>query len=438
MSGYLLQLVAVGAQDSYLMGGCRPISFFDYSYNKHTNFSMNTVSQTVKGPANFGNTVQITIDRNGDLLKDVLLKITLPRLYCDQTAKKPLESGIEQIYLNSIGNALIKKITLKIGGQEIQSFNGEWLEIWSELNLPPGKYEMHQEMVKKFDTTTAGKSLLSLVYNQKTISFKPYKYQKDPLALYIPIPFWFTKDPSLALPLIALQYHQVVIDITFRELEEVILVSNKLAEKYRHQDLNNQLVKMINVEFYSDYVYLDSAERHSFASQPKEYLIEQVQKNTCLFFADSEKISVPLVFNHPVKEFYWVFNKNNDRLFNSLNDMGRNIASKNYQDYSFETAELFVNGMTRFGEREAEYFDLVQPWKYHTRHAEGINSFSFALHPEKYQPSGSFNFSRLNSAKLNFKLNPSKNEKNGVINVYALNYNILKIISGMGGLLFND
>ena len=146
MSGYLLQLVAVGAQDSYLMGGCRPISFFDYSYNKHTNFSMNTVSQTVKGPGNFGNTVQITIDRNGDLLKDVLLKINLPRLYCDQTAKNPLESGIEQIYLNSIGNALIKKITLKIGGQEIQSFNGEWLEIWSRI--PPGKYEMHQKWLK--------------------------------------------------------------------------------------------------------------------------------------------------------------------------------------------------------------------------------------------------------------------------------------------------
>ena len=371
MGGGLMQLVAYGAQDIYLTGNPQ-ITFFKVVYRRHTNFSMESIGQTFNGTADFGRKVTCTVSRNGDLINRMYLEATLP------------EASASNTYVDNVGHALVKSVEIEIGGQRIDKHYGDWLSIWNELSQTEGHYDGYEEMVS---APTGG-------------------------LVMVPLQFWFCRNPGLALPLIALQYHEVKINIEFASL----------ADCLKEEDDMPTIKTLANAQLYVDYVYLDTDERRRFAQVSHEYLIEQLQ-----FTGDeSWNGSIKLNFNHPVKELVWVEKETG--------------AKTGVFDNYYDRAQIQLNSHERFSDRTSDYFQLVQPYQHHERVPVGknINVYSFALKPEEHQPSGTCNMSRIDNATL--KLSPSSNIVPVGMNVkvFAVNYNVLRIMSGMGGLAYSN
>jgi uncharacterized protein YaaR (DUF327 family) len=430
MGGGLLQLVAYGAQDVYLTGNPQ-ITFFKVVYRRHTNFALESIQQTFNGTPGFNNKIVCTVSRNGDLINRAYIEIELKTL-----TDKIKENGeiisenaellqTYQNYKNYVGLILLKNVSIEIGGQQIDKHYSEWMYIWNELSLPIGKKEGYKKMVG-----SDGVLLTS-------------KENKESNKLIIPLEFWFCRNVGLALPLIALQYHEVKLNITFCSLEEIILKARIHKIKGKDEpgsdpivtfdednivyvtDVNNISFPKINI--WLDYIYLDTDERRKFAQSSHEYLIEQLQF-TGEEIISSKSMQTQLNFNHPVKEIVWVNKKINDITTTEW---------PNYQN-NLNIANLKLNGNDRFTPRDGKYFSHVQPYQHHTNIPEKNNIFvySFALKPEEHQPSGTLNMSRIDSAILTHKYNIIQN--NDTISVFAVNYNVLRILSGMGGLAYSN
>ena len=370
MGGGLLQLVAVGVQDIYIIGNPQ-ITFFKTIYKRYTNFSLESIQQSIDGRTDFGQYIQVTIDRKGDLVKDILFDILLPIL----------PSGY--YWTNGIGNVLLKQIDLEIGGQLIDRHYSEWLDIWSQLTINASKIGAYDSMVGNYNT------LSSLEANAQ-----------QQLRVQIPMFFWFNREYSMALPLIALQYHEVVLKVKIRDLNSCI----------RNNTIDTPLQGYVIQQFrvWADYIYLDMDERKQFAQKSHEYLIDQLQfaGDTSIIADQSKEVKV-LTFNHPVKEIYWTNTKNTYLQTNILtgNQQLDYSLSLTLQGETFNEATILLNGIERFQSRPAQYFRLVQNYQFHTRYsAKNIYTYSFSLYPEKHQPSGSCNMSfeaLLNSSSSN-------------------------------------
>ena len=417
MGGGLMQLVAYGAQDIYLTGNPQ-ITFFKVVYRRHTNFSMESIQQTFNGSADFGKRVTCTVSRNGDLVHRMYLQVTLPALTGTDflpaipgsasgvtPVVAPVPAVVASGWCDYVGHALIKNVEIEIGGQRIDKQYGEWMHIWNELTQCAGKKLGYNTMI--------GGALKGAVIPQTS--------------LYIPLQFWFNRNPGLALPLIALQYHEVKLNFEFNDKGNCVDPNILPALVPSLQDAT----------LYVDYIYLDTDERRRFAQVSHEYLIEQLQ------FTGDESVSggsnkFKLNFNHPCKELVWVNraveSENARKWFNFSNTAGIR-ALKN----PVTTAKLQLNGHDRFSEREGVYFNYVQPYQHHENiPAEGINVYSFALKPEEHQPSGSCNFSRIDNATLQVQVNNFFSAFPGVAKIFAVNYNVLRIMSGMGGLAYSN
>ena len=414
MGGGLIQLVAYGAQDIYLTGNPQ-ITFFKVVYRRHTNFSIESVHQTLSGDANFGNSVTCNISRNGDLLHSMWAQIKLPPATSVIASTNPTY----ETWVNNVGTLLIKECELSIGGQLIDKHYAEWYDIWNELTDP------HKNLWK----LTGKKDLVA-----KTDISNSTRY-------YVPFQFWFCRNPGLSLPLIALQYHEVKLKVELNSSANLI-----------HTDGTSVSTtgSITEFEIYVDYIYLDTDERRRFAQVSHEYLIEQVQHYNNSISAGTA--SVKLNFNHPVKSLYWTITDTNRDATDTTPALNENLGDTNGNDilnYSsasentdlglgtydtFNTGQLLFNGIERFIARDALYFRQVQPYQYHSNvPKKHIYMYSFALKPEEHQPSGTCNFSRLDNTKLVLK-----NAKAGNIKVFALNYNVLRIMSGMGGLAYSN
>jgi hypothetical protein len=269
MGGGLMQLVAYGAQDIYLTGNPQ-ITFFKVVYRRHTNFAVESIEQTFNGQADFGKRVTATISRNGDLIQQMYLEVVTPTTM-----------GTSTVFTYGFGNALVKQAEIEIGGQLIDRQYGDWMNIWTELTVPEGKRAGYDNMVGNKAT---GQSQTGVIPATAATRF------------YVPLQFWFNRNPGLALPLIALQYHEVKLNLELRPASELTNGADSTATG-------------LGCKLYVDYIYLDTDERRRFAQVSHEYLIEQVQ------FTGSESIAaeattknVTLNFNHPVKELVWVHN----------------------------------------------------------------------------------------------------------------------------------
>ena len=403
MGGGLLQLVAVGIQDIYLIGNPQ-ITFFKNVYKKYTNFTIESMQQPIDGRTDFGQQIEITIQRKGDLIKDIILDILLPIL----------PTGY--YWTNSIGNVLIKQVDLEIGGQLIDRHYSEWLDIWNQLTLSEGQIGAYNTMVGNYP------SIGGLRANALS-----------KLRVHVPLCFWFNKDYSFALPLIALQYHDIVLKIKLRDFNSC----------YINESITTFLSGYAIQEFrvWVDYIHLDMEERRKFASTGHEYLIEQLQFDGNDFIEkSSNSFTKKLHFNHPVKELYWI-HTTNDYLQTNINTGNQLL---NYSlPTSIETfgeAVLQLNGLDRFEKRPADYFRLVQNYQFHSRYTNKfIYTYSFSLHPEKVQPSGTCNMSKFANIILFLDYNVINHSQNDmVLKVYAINYNVLRITNGMGGLAFSN
>ena len=407
MGGGLLQLVAYGAQDVYLTGNPQ-ITFFKVVYRRHTNFAIEAIGQTFNGTPGYGNRVTCQISRNGDLVHRMYLSLKVS----------------DEIHLCAFyGHRVINYVEIEIGGQKIDKHYSHWLYVWNELSLPASKRDGYNKMVGQ-----SGENL-----KDKT--------------LYIPLEFWFCRNVGLALPLIALQYHEVKINLQF-ETAELCRGSATPLEGFP------------NATLWVDYVFLDTDERRRFAQLSHEYLIEQLQF-TGSESVSSTKLNSKLSFNHPCKELVWFANKKasatdqvliNNNWFNYTttpavitlpyyynNKQLHNNAITTTSLNTVASAKLILNGNDRFSGRPGSYFNLIQPFQHHENIPAnaGINVYSFALKPEEHQPSGTLNMSRIDTATLSLEFQAGLTE-NTTLSVYAINYNVLRILSGMGGLAYSN
>jgi hypothetical protein len=523
MGGGLMQLVAYGAQDIYLTGNPQ-ITFFKVVYRRHTNFSMEAIQQTINGTstlAGASSTGTVTVSRNGDLVHNVYVR-------CDQDTG----NGIS-------GDRLISDVELEIGGQRIDKHTREWLQIWAELSTSESKAAGYKYLTGGFTN-----QIIPSADGTTLTTYNPSTLQQS---VMVPLQFWFCRNPGLALPLIALQYHEVKLKFTWGDAA----ATDGTGVGRDHT------ASTPTVEVWVDYIYLDTDERRRFAQQSHEYLIEQLQYQT----EGTAGTSYKLNFNHPVKELVWT----TDSPYGTT-EANTVISQK---------VKLSLNGHDRFSEQDREFFQLRQPLDHHTAipgfnikevddpvmvapidtgvtthstapddgaatlvaasitfdstqvaaadavdgaaptasavrvgdilkisvgggdgdnaaaaetmtyivqiasisdaadpictfataipgaqiftslangdgmsvHivgrtqnprsrcsslAKDINCYSFALKPEEHQPSGTCNFSRIDTAKLELSAS-------GLIqNIYAVNYNVLRIMSGMGGLAYSN
>ena len=273
MGGGLMQLVAYGAQDVYLTGNPQ-ITFFKVVYRRHTNFSIENIEHTLNGNPDFGRKSMVTITRNGDLAGKVYLRVVLASWTPDE--------GVRAAWVRRVGHHLIDNVEVEIGGSRIDKQYGTWLDIWYELARPVGDRERgYNHMIGDISELTElnGKS-------------------KPQCTLFVPLQFWFNRNTGLALPLIALQYHEVRLHFEFAEARTLVVQDNRDASPQFGK------LRMQDASILVDYIYLDSEERRRFAQVGHEYLIEQLQF-TGEESVDQRNAKFRLGFNHPTKELIW-------------------------------------------------------------------------------------------------------------------------------------
>lgn len=488
MGGGLMQLVAYGAQDVYLSGNPQ-ITFFKHVYRRYTNFSIEAIEQVFNGNVDFGKKATVSISRHGDLISKIFLKLKFNSNYTltsvlgvqddfedmeinlnpskivvnnlsfttsnddftlsnsagefdainfatrnvilisnssvvenngffeieewvdntrikvrlpntsnpedDSTSSNNLTISAHEVnnneWVRNFGYCFIKSVELQIGGTKIDKHYGEWMNIWNQLTKKSGHNKSYDMILNKNGSNE----------------------------LFIPLQFFCCEDLGLSLPLIALQYHDIRFDFEFNSLDECCSNSSTST-------------KIGSSSLLIDYIYLDSEERKKFAQSSHEYLIEQLQF-TGIEVGNVGINKFRLNFNHPCKEIIWVVKKSGDNSSNKFINFTNNNNIEQGKN-PVNRALLQLNGHDRFSEQSGKYFQNVQVLK-HTSTPEypGINVYSFALNPEEHQPSGTCNFSRIDNATLNMDLNI-----NGNVYIFAKSYNVLRIMSGMGGLAYSN
>jgi hypothetical protein len=451
MTGGLMQLVAYGAQDIYLTGNPM-ITYFKVVYRRHTNFAMESIEQTFNGTVGFGNRVTALISRNGDLVSGLTLQITLPKMADD--------NGVTA-WTNDIGHHLIEECSVEIGGQQIDKHYGDWLEIWAQLTVPASKMAGYREMIgQDFDPASGAGMKGGLQQGSDTSVPNGSRLDADgERVLYVPLQFWFCRNIGLALPLIALQYHEVKVNVTFLQQSSCYITTGTNPPTFTPSGSTG-----LRASLWADYIYLDTDERRRFAQVSHEYLIEQLQfSGNKPVTAGNTPHTFDINFNHPVKELVWVIrragaatgkqwsNYTTQLAAALVNNTGSELHARPGTEDMFArnpvlTAKLKLNGHDRFADRPGDYFNLEQTLKHHTNVpvSPGINVYSFALKPEDHQPSGTCNFSRIDNAQLHIttgKFNDATDTAaadSGVCKIFAVNYNVLRIMSGMGGLAYSN
>ena len=550
MGGGLMQLVAYGAQDVYLTGNPQ-ITFWKVTYRRHTNFAMESIEQTFNGQADFGRRVTCTISRNGDLAYRTYLQVTLPEINQVMTNTLGTTNGVYARWLDFPGEQMISQVEVEIGGQRIDRQYGDWMHLWNQLTLSKEQERGYFKMVGNTTQLTFITDPNFAPVDGPCGSSAPRQVCAPRNALpettlYVPFQFWYCRNPGLALPLIALQYHEVKINLDIRPIDECLWAVGSLSCATGSARVTTAYQQsLVAASLYVDYVFLDTDERRRMAQNPHEYLIEQLQ------FTGDESVGsssnkIKLNFNHPCKELIFVvqpdanvdycasltcgtilysslgaqpfnytdaidalpnaihafgsaagvngtnafintsglfqmpgseaaaihtgnswasdtygssylngnttvvgpgFGPGNNITESLVSDAGTFVLAESSLDLHcwgenpVVTAKLQLNGQDRFSEREGTYFDLVQPYQHHTRNPDtGINVYSFALRPEEHQPSGSCNFSRIDNATLQLVLSNATVEGTSTakVRVYAVNYNVLRVMSGMGGLAYSN
>ena len=520
MGGGLLQLVAYGAQDAYLSGNPQ-ITFFKGLYKRHTNFAMEPFRINFTGQAAWGTKQSALVGRHADLMYSTYLEVVLAAGYYNNDQGR-------------LGYNLLKYAELEIGGQVIDRLYSEFMFLWDSLSSDGRTSDKLWTMVG--GGVASGAIVLGGEQNCNNGSGRP---SLPTTTLYIPLTFWYTRNPGAALPLIALQYHEVRINLLWND------------SKFIAGDFTQNLYKIpaqpIQAAIYVDYIYLDTEERRRMAQQSHEYLIEQTQFNEDKGIS-SYSNRVDLTFNHPVKELIWVVQPTgytncnftlagylpdtvtsltviggnsdarvrvvkygtdyqsvvvttpgtgytngetvkvtggaalggaspaNDLTFTIVADSSGAITGitniggvavplfnteKRLKPFTYDQNAVYeqwlqINGQDRLDKRYGDYFHKVQPYQHHTGSFDynssgaptavpqpGAYMYSFALRPEEHQPSGTCNFSRIDTATIVMTIDggqPMDQSADNTLDVrvYAINYNILRVMSGMGGLAYSN
>ena len=506
MTGGLIQLAAYGSQDHYLTGNPQ-ISYFKMVYRRYTNFSMEGIKLNFEGETSIDETKSrkliCKLNRNADLISNIYFCFNLPAIFTQSSGKKikwikNLGTNIIDSVSIFIGGALIdkhygewldiwKEITLT-GDQKkcYDTLIGNIEEIYDPISFNNGTYP-ETEPINGFN-------------DNNKIDDCPSITEKN---IAVPLNFWFNRNIGLALPLIALQYSPIEIHIELRPLTDLYLISDDGNKWYKPSNMNteglhnfirntsisenmgnNGITRTIDLQAFLEvnYIFLDVKERKRFADTEHQYLIEQVSRTQS--FGHYNITHIDLMLHHPHKEMVWVAKRDDSYDRNDWNNYTNWIMEetppyreKYLSDYNYssvffphvdnnkfinEQAEhimyqflkkniitnvnLLLNGLNRFSEKNNTYFNKLQPFQHHkTNPKDGIYMYSFSIEPDKYQPSGSCNMSRINSISIILDVNSIPyNPVNTLpyykydFNIYSINYNILRIMGGMGGLEFSN
>ena len=408
MTAGLLQLNFIGPQDKYLTGNPQ-MTYFKNVFKSHSNFAKELKILQFDSSVKLGSVHSCTIKDYGDLLSDLYLYIELPQLVSSNNNEN--WAG----YVNGVGYSIIKSVSFDIGGQTIDKFDSNWMDIYNEI------YNQRTDsLVGKFNTN------ITLQEN--------YGVQK----LYIPLQFWFNKNNGNALPLIALKYHEIKVNVEFRNLNEIVKSD---ISTYSPQ------TPVIKAHIIANYIYLDSKEQKFFTNNKHDYLIEQTQILTEEeIFSTTQKKKIQLDLVHPIKTIHWIIvnNINNNQNMKTGNNWLTYTSTDSLNSETFASAKITINGQDRIPLMDASYYRNVIPYEIQTYFPRKyIYTYSFSLYPGQYQPSGSCNYSRIqnNASHLEISfntINTSGGATNGRVKTYAVNYNILSIDKGMGGVLFTN
>tara|TARA_B110001469_G_C9648431_1_gene329375 strand:+ start:1797 stop:3326 length:1530 start_codon:yes stop_codon:yes gene_type:complete len=509
MTGGFLQLVSYGSQDFYLTGNPQ-ISFFKTVYRRYTNFSMDFYRINPENNLGLAETATTTykfkIERNGDLISQIFLVFTLPNIYSD--------NGSRFRWVENIGSSAVERISVYLGGNLIDQHYGEWFDIWQELTVPLSKKTMYNELIGNVP------ELYNPELSPKFTSY-PNKSKSANIpsivsrTIRLPLIFWFNRNPSLALPLVALQYYPVEIQVEFKAINDLFTIrdiftsgsrfgsqtkNNRNSYHLRIKPIQNNTdytstsglqnfvkdsVLTVNdnneiVNFFIDpyldvnYIFLDNEEMNKFAKSEHKYLIEQVSKTSFKNILGNATLDLKL--HHPTS-FIVVVPKRTDAEnrndwsnytnwittgipWNSFNeffepyyddDQAKEvIGDSNYSikgnENIIKNLSLTLNGVERFTSKDPDFYNFAQPFCYgEASPKRGIMLYSFSLEPFSYQPSGSCNMSRFNDIKLVLETvgAPIPSGKTDYlykfnVDVYAVNYNVLRITGGMGNLEFTN
>jgi hypothetical protein len=522
MGGALIQLVAYGIQDLYIVGDPQ-ITFFKVVYRRHTNFSIESIIQHFSDVSDFGKKITCNLSHSGDLINDVFVYVELPPIpkFINKLSKE-IDQFKKFAWVRNIGYALIKEMTIEINHKIIDRQFGEWLFIWNQLS---GKHHK-----PGFD---------------KMIGNVPELYSfsngKNGYKLYVPLQFWFCRSIGLSLPIISLRNSDIKLTVTFRNLDECYSVGpthsmeilediisfknesyinqtisgdqsidglfmnhdyinkkinyiqirnannpkksftslqdlttdqeiindvnyiNNKPYRIHSDDFNNlsyctpkpntietiedvtlpQTVNLVKSYLYVDYIFLDNEERLKFSRSNHEYLVEQLQFNE-LRMIKSPNIKINLTLEHPCKSIYFVCQLDKIVGKSTVNDLFNYTTSfkrennKLIGDNMVFDGSLQINGISRFGTRDSNFFNHIVPFQNHLNGPEeGINSYSMAFFPEKIQPTGSCNMSKIDFIDMTLTLNKVVNsQESAYLRVYTINYNVFRVFYGLGALAF--
>jgi hypothetical protein len=457
-SGGRVQLAAIGAQDIYLTSNPQ-MSYFIKNYKRHTMFAMQTAEAPFQQECLFGHKARCNIPRIGDLVREVYLKVELPEL--NQGILKTYDSVTQAFinidtypaYCDSIGHALIKQATLKIGGQTVEIINGDYLEIYSDMFIPKSQSFAIEQLVGR-TYERAGMGPASNVSYRTQQGFAAVG--AFPRTFIVPLRFYQTQDPNLAIPLTSLTKQEVEVEILFEDVNKLIINTQKLGGNENIKPyidttlaLGNKPVTITNASLLVDYIFLGKDEADYFRSAEQSYLITQVQgleaQASKLETYETRPKQIKTTFTNPVKETFMVVQADK---FRPRDSATVDTTVTNYFEFKSTTVnipdnlkslELLFNGQPRVLSRIADsfYLRIAQPLQAHTKIPQRyIYNYSFSLDPENYQPTGQVNYSRIKDVYYNMYLNPATDSDRN-IRIYAKSYNVLQINSGLGGLLFN-
>jgi len=471
MGGGLLQLIAVGQIDEYL--SINPeLSFYQYVFKRHTNFAMESKQLIFQknpeiSPDQISNTVECIIPRHGDLLSQLYFCLTLPDIYSSDVYRFK--------WVKRVGNVIIKKASIHIDGLTIDQTTGEWMTIWNELILPEGdnKYDQMIGNVPELQEPVAATKKITIVNNKFIYNFYPASSKEGNMPpsinareIVIPLNFWFTKNPALALPLLRMSMNIVTVKIELESSENLYQVFSRDLETYvspaYYNELYNDNINLrtftkdysINPYIDANYIFLAEEERNTLFRKAKlSYLVEQLTINSAqnISSQNSSLFNINITVNTPTKEIIWVTKRDDFYKYNEHTNFSADIPESTRG--ILESARIYFNNNDRIQTKPAQYFNMIQPYQHHSRiPKQGIYCYSFALYPQKEFLSGYYNSALVktnllvgvkteyDNKKINDvlkKMNKSTYEYDYLVTTYCLTYNLFEIVGNQVGLMFN-
>jgi hypothetical protein len=447
-NGSIMELVAKGQQDEDLIDINNKSSLFEYDIQKKNKYTKGDTMFYSQGSLNWGNTIRFDIEKQGDLLHGLYVKIKLPKLSINNLENIPAQdeldfnSNYRVMYTDYVGNVIVEKASLYINGLLIDELYGDYMQVYTDLYISDWNR----------------KAMLGLddVLNNPNLAIESE-------IIYVPLRFTFCTDQKKPLPVIALQNSEIYIDIKLRDFHDCISVLEIVNNEYVHSDVRHKTVQLEEIGLLGCFYYVDLEERKKLATSEYEILVTQTQVRTQELNSQS---TLEIDFNHVVKDMIFFIQPKKHIKYGEYFNMSakmkylpnelRNISQTKLwelqpQKHLLNKARMMFNGIERIEWRDYKYYYFLQNHENYKNTLESyVYVYSFNIGPTKDSNYSGCNFSRLSNAQLQIVSQPNNfvADTNPIIRYpvydsyilkcYATNYNVLIIKNGVCGLKYSS